>query len=262
MRNRPALAISVVALFVALGGTGYAAFSLPRNSVGAKQLKRNAVTTPKIKNGAVTTGKLKNGAVTGSKMNFRGVIVPQAAAASSALSAANATHAVSADGSTSATNATNAGHASMADAASNAGHASTADNASHATASDTAAAATSPATLGSGQTEVGFVYQIVPNNSASTFMGQQISFPHPLASTPNTEFVQIAGPPTTHCPGSTTNPRAISGYLCVYMITSSAGLPNFDQTTRFGTGVSFPTGVGGSPPTGDSFFVGVWAATG
>src|SRR5581483_95616 len=77
MRNRPALAISLLALFVALGGTGYAAFSLPRNSVGAKQLKRNAVTTPKIKNGAVSTGKLKNGAVTGAKMNFRGVIVPQ-----------------------------------------------------------------------------------------------------------------------------------------------------------------------------------------
>lgn len=125
MRNRPALVISVLALFVALGGTGYAAFTLPRNSVGAKQLKRNAVTTPKIKNGAVTTGKLKNGAVTGSKMNFRGVIVPQAANASFATTAGSAT---------SATNATNAGHASSADSAAsattatNAGTAATANS--------------------------------------------------------------------------------------------------------------------------------------
>lgn len=44
----PALIISVVALLVALGGTGYAAFSLPKNSVGTKQLKKKAVTPAKI----------------------------------------------------------------------------------------------------------------------------------------------------------------------------------------------------------------------
>ena len=55
----PALVISLIALFVALGGTSYAAInSLPRNSVGTPQLKNNAVTATKIKNGAVTAAKI------------------------------------------------------------------------------------------------------------------------------------------------------------------------------------------------------------
>jgi hypothetical protein len=44
----PALVISLVALFVALGGTAYAATSLPRNSVGTAQIKNGAVTKTKI----------------------------------------------------------------------------------------------------------------------------------------------------------------------------------------------------------------------
>jgi hypothetical protein len=44
----PALVISLIALFVALGGTTYAATSLPKNSVGTKQLKNRAVTRKKI----------------------------------------------------------------------------------------------------------------------------------------------------------------------------------------------------------------------
>ncbi|MGB2875846.1 MAG: hypothetical protein WBB76_10280, partial [Gaiellaceae bacterium] len=52
--------IALLALFIALGGTTYAATSLRANSVGAKQLKKNAVTNPKIKNGAVTGAKVAN----------------------------------------------------------------------------------------------------------------------------------------------------------------------------------------------------------
>jgi hypothetical protein len=70
----PALAVSLVALIVALGGTAYAGFSLPKNSVGTKQLKNNAVTTSKIKNGAVTA----------SKISTSGLTVPAAQHASSA----------------------------------------------------------------------------------------------------------------------------------------------------------------------------------
>jgi hypothetical protein len=44
----PAFVISLIALFVALGGTTYAATSLPKNSVGTKQLKNGAVTRKKI----------------------------------------------------------------------------------------------------------------------------------------------------------------------------------------------------------------------
>lgn len=51
--------VSVLALFVALGGTAWAATALPPNSVGTKQLKNQAVTTAKIHRGAITTPDLK-----------------------------------------------------------------------------------------------------------------------------------------------------------------------------------------------------------
>ena len=41
-------AIALLALFVALGGTSYAAFSLPAGSVGSRQLKNHAVTPAKL----------------------------------------------------------------------------------------------------------------------------------------------------------------------------------------------------------------------
>ncbi len=54
MKNRsltkpsPALVISMLALFVALGGAGYAATALPKDSVGTAQIKNKAVTAPKL----------------------------------------------------------------------------------------------------------------------------------------------------------------------------------------------------------------------
>jgi len=44
---------ATLALFVALGGVGYAAATLPRNSVGNAQLKRDAVTGGKVRGGAI-----------------------------------------------------------------------------------------------------------------------------------------------------------------------------------------------------------------
>jgi hypothetical protein len=59
--------LALIALFVALGGTSYAAGVLPRNSVGAAQLKANAVTSPKVKDGSLkkqdfAAGQLPTGA--------------------------------------------------------------------------------------------------------------------------------------------------------------------------------------------------------
>lgn len=48
-RPSPATVIASIALLVALAGTGYAAVSLPANSVGPRQLQNNAVTSPKVK---------------------------------------------------------------------------------------------------------------------------------------------------------------------------------------------------------------------
>lgn len=44
----PSRVLAGIALFVALGGTGYAISTLPRDSVGTRQLKDGAVTTPKL----------------------------------------------------------------------------------------------------------------------------------------------------------------------------------------------------------------------
>ena len=42
--------VATLALFIALGGSSYAALSLPRNSVGSAQLRSNAVRSPDVKN--------------------------------------------------------------------------------------------------------------------------------------------------------------------------------------------------------------------
>jgi hypothetical protein len=68
MRPAPATVISCIALFVALGGTGYAVTALPRDSVGSTQLKKNAVKEAEIGNRAVTTAKLADQAITRAKL--------------------------------------------------------------------------------------------------------------------------------------------------------------------------------------------------
>ena len=53
--------VSCLALFVALGGTGYAAVSLPRNSVGPKQLQPHSIDNSKIKKGSLLKSAFKKG---------------------------------------------------------------------------------------------------------------------------------------------------------------------------------------------------------
>jgi hypothetical protein len=55
--------ISLMALFVALGGTSIAAVSLTKNSVGHKQIKKNAVRASEVKSRAVGTSEVRNGAL-------------------------------------------------------------------------------------------------------------------------------------------------------------------------------------------------------
>lgn len=99
LRPSPAMIVALIALFLAVGGVGYAASStingnvLKDRSVAGKKLKKNTLTGKEINESKLGT-------------------VPRAKTADKA---------------------TNAGHASTAD---NATHASTADNATHATAAD------------------------------------------------------------------------------------------------------------------------------
>jgi hypothetical protein len=65
LRRRPSASfvISVTALFVALGGVGWAATQLPAGSVGTQQLRNGAATNPKIGNLAVNFNKIAFGTV-------------------------------------------------------------------------------------------------------------------------------------------------------------------------------------------------------
>jgi hypothetical protein len=102
-RPSPALVISVLALFVALGGSAYAA-----SKIGTKNIKNNAITSAKIKKNAVTTAKIKNGAVTGAKINAATLgTVPNATHAGTADSATKASEATDAANATNAVNAVN-----------------------------------------------------------------------------------------------------------------------------------------------------------
>src|ERR1700674_5288774 len=58
-------AIALLALFVALGGTSYAALSLPAGSVGSKQLRNGAVTSRKLAKHAVTAASLDPNSIAG-----------------------------------------------------------------------------------------------------------------------------------------------------------------------------------------------------
>ena len=60
--------IATVALFLALGGGAFAAFKLPKKSVGTKNLKAKAVTEPKLGDKAVSEAKIGDGAVTAAKL--------------------------------------------------------------------------------------------------------------------------------------------------------------------------------------------------
>jgi hypothetical protein len=62
-RPSPALVISIVALFVAMGGTGYAALKLPKNSVGSKQIRTGAVGSSEVKNGSLTKKDFRAGQI-------------------------------------------------------------------------------------------------------------------------------------------------------------------------------------------------------
>jgi hypothetical protein len=52
------MVVACLALAVALGGTGYAAITLPRNSVGSKQLRATAVTGAKVEDGSLAAKDL------------------------------------------------------------------------------------------------------------------------------------------------------------------------------------------------------------
>lgn len=73
-RHARANAVAYVALFVALGGTSYAAVTLQAGSVGTVQLADKAVTRAKLAANAITSSKVRNGSLT--VRDFRAGSIP------------------------------------------------------------------------------------------------------------------------------------------------------------------------------------------
>jgi hypothetical protein len=68
--------VACLALFIALGGASYAAFKLPKNSVGTKQLKKNSVTGAKVKDGTLGARDFKAGQLPAGAVGPRGPVGP------------------------------------------------------------------------------------------------------------------------------------------------------------------------------------------
>lgn len=117
--------ISCTALFVALGGTSYAAVT-----IDGKDLKNRSVTAKKVKTRTLTGTQIKNDALTGKQVKESTLgRVPSAARADDATRAQRADAAGTADTATNAQNAQNAKSAESAQSAQTAQTATTAQNA-------------------------------------------------------------------------------------------------------------------------------------
>ena len=84
-------ATATLALFVALGGTGYAAITLPRDSVGAEQIRERSVGSSELRSRAVNSRVIRNRSVrlgdisTATRNALRGRRGPQGPAGAPAM---------------------------------------------------------------------------------------------------------------------------------------------------------------------------------
>lgn len=72
-RPSPAMVVALLALFVALGGSGYAAVTIngkniSKNSIAGPKLQNNTITAKKIRNRTLTGRKVKRNSLTGSEI--------------------------------------------------------------------------------------------------------------------------------------------------------------------------------------------------
>ncbi|MEA2291885.1 MAG: hypothetical protein QOF17_905 [Solirubrobacteraceae bacterium] len=65
--------VALLALFIALGGTSYAAVKLPKGSVGAKQLQENAVVSAKVRDGSLLAQDFKPGQLPAGAAGIQGL---------------------------------------------------------------------------------------------------------------------------------------------------------------------------------------------
>jgi len=219
-----------LAVFVALGGTGVAAFT-----IGTRQIRDRAIITAKIHDGAVTTAKIRNGAVTTAKI------------APGALQARQFAPGQLPAGPTGPQGPT--GDRGPQGPAGPAGPVST--------------------TLPSGLTVRG-VYAVGGTAGAAGAIAKSaISFPFTLDLSGNAHVVHV-GETVPECPGTADQPLAPPDTVCIYESVSTnagaslaaenpllASTPLGPGANQFGTVVTIK-----AAGAGDFFSEGTWAAQG
>jgi hypothetical protein len=270
LRSRMSYAnvMATTALFVALGGAGYAATKLPNNSVGTKQLRKGAVTSPKLAQGSVTGSKVKAGSLTGAVINSSTLgNVPSATHATSAGSADSATHAGSADSATHAGSADSATHAGSADAAT---HAGSADTAASLGGVGSSGYLRYGSTIPSGVTITGaFVSSDRDDVAPRAHSAGSFPLPAPANLTDaqiNFASSTVGGDDDPACTGTTNVPTAPPGKVCLYVTdtgnytdaTATGVVIGQGQSSRYGFGIDGPSSPGGP---GEVWVRGTWAYT-
>ena len=236
-------AAGFLALFIALGGVSYAAVTLPANSVGSKQIKPEAVKTSHLAESAVTTGKVKDGSLLSS--DFKpGQLPPGAPGAPGATGPQGLQGPKGDTGDTGDTG--EPGTPGQPGATGEPGPFPSGNLPSGATIRGTYAASTDVSTTGKGYDSISFGFQ--------------------LASAPTAHYIPRATTPPTGCPGTSSDPQASPGHVCIYEVGGSgqrsvfnpASVANggqFTTASRWGTGVIVTTGGGHVD------VYGVWAVT-
>ena len=102
--------MATIAVFIALGGSSYAALSLPRNSVGSKQIRKGAVGTSELRDRGVRLRDIS----TSARKSLRGATGQQGPVGPPGQPAAKFFAAVSASGALVRGNATSGGRAGTA----------------------------------------------------------------------------------------------------------------------------------------------------
>jgi hypothetical protein len=154
-RVRPHLSfanvVACLALFVALGGSAYAA-----SQINGSKIVKHSIGGNKLKSETLTSKQIKKGSLNSSVINLSTLgTVPSAQTAATATNASTANSATTASTANTATTATKATSAQTADSATNATHADSADaatNAGHATSADSAANASHADSAGDAET--------------------------------------------------------------------------------------------------------------
>jgi hypothetical protein len=121
--------VAMLALFVSMGGTGYAVTKLPKRSVGPAQLRKNAVRSEHVKAGSITTAKLAKTTLSSLRSPVAAPALSGGGASSAAAATAPTDRVAYADRAGLADRATLADRAIVADEAAAANTAAVADNA-------------------------------------------------------------------------------------------------------------------------------------